>query len=190
MIGVAPAVTRIGHYERMSQFQKNDFTPSLVPEGPPVAKNDYYLTEEDVVLQVEAANGVLANDTDPNEDPLTTTILSEPLYGSLVLDSNGSFTYTPGPNWFGEDSFTYEVSDGELTDTATAYITVESVNDAPVAIDDYVETEEDTSVIIDLLANDHDVEDDPLEVVQLGYNSEWLHGTLEEVEVEISEAVS
>ncbi|MCA9172704.1 MAG: tandem-95 repeat protein, partial [Planctomycetales bacterium] len=75
----------------------------------------------------------------------------------------GSFTYTPDANFNGTDTFTYTVSDGALTDTATVTITVAPVNDAPVAANDSFTTSEDTtSGAIDLLGNDTDVDGDTL----------------------------
>ena len=61
-----------------------------------------------------AAPGVLANDTDPDGDPLTAVLVTGPSHGTLTLNANGSFTYTPAANFTGTDSFTYRASDGTL----------------------------------------------------------------------------
>jgi large repetitive protein len=108
--------------------------------GRPQAANDSYSTDEDVVLNVNASGGVLANDDDPDGDGLTTVLQSGPAHGTLDLRSDGSFTYTPAENFAGGDSFTYRASDGALTSNlATVTITVQPVNDAPVAQpDDYL----------------------------------------------------
>lgn len=98
---------------------------------PPVATNDAYVTNEDTPLNV-AAPGVLGNDTDPNNDPLTAVKVSDPVHGTLTLNANGSFTYTPAANYNGPDSFTYQASDGTFTsNVATVSITVNAVNDPP-----------------------------------------------------------
>jgi VCBS repeat-containing protein len=103
------------------------------PNQPPVAKNDSFSTNEDTVLGV-LAPGVLANDTDPEQDTLTAILVSPPVHGTLTLNSNGSFTYVPAANFNGTDSFTYKANDGRHDSAvATVSITVRSVNDAPVA---------------------------------------------------------
>jgi VCBS repeat-containing protein len=99
----------------------------------PVAVDDGYSIDEDNTLDV-AAPGVLDNDTDADGDPLTAELVSGPSKGTLALNADGSFTYTPNANFNGEDSFTYVANDGlEDSNTATVTITINSVNDAPVA---------------------------------------------------------
>ena len=133
----------------------NDF----VAQAPPVAVNDAYDANEDTTLTVNAANGVLANDTDVNEnDTLTASIRTNASNGSVTLESDGSFAYTPDKDFFGVDSFTYVANDGTAeSEPATVTITVANVNnDAPVAMDDFEEVEEDTPEDIQVVANDTD----------------------------------
>ncbi|MDX1745146.1 MAG: cadherin-like domain-containing protein, partial [Halobacteriales archaeon] len=92
----------------------------------PVALNDSFSTNEDTTLNV-AAPGVLGNDSDADGDALTASLNTGVSNGSLTLNSDGSFTYMPHPDFNGTDSFTYDVSDGVLVDTATVTITVDSV---------------------------------------------------------------
>src|SRR5207249_5016224 len=126
----------------------------------PVAVNDTYTTAEDTLLNV-AAPGVLANDSDVDGDSLSAVLVSQPTHGSLTLNSNGSFSYTPAANYNGTDSFTYKATDGSpqsLHDTLT--ITIRPVNDAPVAINDSFSTAEDTTLNVagpGVLANDSDM---------------------------------
>ncbi len=97
----------------------------------PTAQPDSYTTNEDTPLTVSAP-GVLGNDSDPDSDPLTTVLVALPSHGTLTLNANGSFTYTPAANYNGSDSFTYKASDGTLSSaTATVSITINPVNDAP-----------------------------------------------------------
>ena len=77
----------------------------------PVAASDSYSTNEDVTLTV-SASGVLANDTDVDNDTLTAVLVSTTSNGSLTLNANGSFSYTPNLNFNGVDSFTYKANDG------------------------------------------------------------------------------
>jgi len=93
---------------------------------PPVAAADAYITDENVELVVPAAEGVLANDI--GNGPLTAVLEADVVNGTLVLASDGSFTYMPDADFFGEDSFTYKAFDGGLySDVATVTITVNEV---------------------------------------------------------------
>jgi CSLREA domain-containing protein len=111
------------------------FTITVNPvNGAPVAVNDAYSTDEDTPLTVDAAHGVLANDTDSDSphNVLTATIAAGPAHGSLTLNSDGSFTYTSTADYNGSDSFTYKANDGALdSNVATVTLTVNPVNDAP-----------------------------------------------------------
>jgi hypothetical protein len=127
-----------------------------------VPMNDSYSTDEDVLLLVPTP-GVLGNDMDAEGDVLTAFALTDPTHGSLDFSLDGSFTFIPDENYFGSDSFIYEVSDGVVTATALVSLTIISVNDAPVAIDDSASTDQDSLVTtVDVLANDSDVEGDAL----------------------------
>jgi VCBS repeat-containing protein len=101
------------------------------PNSPPVAVDDAYTTNEDTPLSV-AAPGVLGNDTDTDGDTLTASVVSDPSHGSLTLNLDGSFSYTPAANFNGSDLFTYKSNDGQAdSNVATVSLTVASVNDAP-----------------------------------------------------------
>jgi len=94
---------------------------------PPVAVDDAYSVNEDNTLYV-AAPGVLANDSDADNDPLTAVLVSGPSNGTLTLNANGSFTYTPDANYNGLDSFTYLANDSVFdSNYATVNITVNPV---------------------------------------------------------------
>ncbi len=133
----------------------------------PVAADDVYSTDEDVTLTIDATSGVLANDSDPDNDNLTATVVSNPANGTLTLNSNGSFTYAPNAGFTGTDTFTYAAGDTELTSSvATVSISVSTVNSAPVAADDVYSTGEGSTLTIDVasgvLANDSDPDNDNL----------------------------
>ncbi len=151
---------------------------STVTNQAPIAADAAYTTAEDTVLTV-AAPGVLGNDSDPDGNPLTAVLVTGPSHGSLTLNANGSFSYTPAADYHGSDSFTYRASDGTLTsNVATVTITVTAVNDAPAVTDDAYSTGEDTALTIDapgVMVNDNDPDGDNLHTV-LG--SAPGHGTL------------
>ena len=91
---------------------------------PPLANDDTYITSEDTVLKVSIP-GVLGNDTDTDNDPLTAVKETDPTHGTLTLNSDGSFTYTPDTGFAGEDTFTYKANDGIAdSNIATVSITV------------------------------------------------------------------
>ena len=147
----------------------------------PVAVADAYTTAEDTLLAVNAATGVLANDTDVDGDTLTAAVVTAPAHGTLALAAVGSFTYTPAANFNGADSFTYRASDGTATsNTVTVSLTVTAVNDAPIAVDDNVSGPEDQALVTTfaaLLANDSDVDaGDVLTITGVGGLS--AHGTV------------
>jgi VCBS repeat-containing protein len=103
----------------------------VATNAPPVASDDAYTTAEDTPLSV-AAPGVLGNDTDPEGDALSASLVSGPAHGTLTLNADGSFAYTPAADYNGPDSFTYRASDGShASNTATVTITVTAVNDPP-----------------------------------------------------------
>ncbi len=100
---------------------------------PPIAAGDAYATQEDSPLNI-AAPGVLGNDSDPDGSPITAQLVSGPTRGTLVLNANGSFSYTPNANVNGSDSFTYNAFDGQVASLTPATVTVAitAVNDVPV----------------------------------------------------------
>jgi VCBS repeat-containing protein len=99
----------------------------------PVAYDDAYSTVEDTTLDEPAATGVLFNDIDAEGNPLTAHLDTGVTNGTLTLNANGSFSYTPYANYTGTVSFTYHANDGALdSNIATVTITITGVNDAPV----------------------------------------------------------
>jgi hypothetical protein len=140
------------------------------PPGSPTAANDGYGTTEESALIVDAASGVLDNDMDPEMTPLAAVLVTDVSNGTLILNTDGSFDYTPNQNFDGIDQFTYRASDGVLeSNLATVILTVSGVNDAPTAFDDFYPGVQSTTLIVDaasgLLLNDEDVDLDGLEVV-------------------------
>ncbi len=155
-------------------------TVTISVNGPPTAQNDTYAATEDVALVVMASTGVLANDADAEGDPMTAALVDGPANGTLTLNPNGSFTYTPAADFSGTDTFTYRASDGNASSSlATVTINVAGANDAPVAMPDAYEVDEDATLAVDpsegLLANDYDMENSSLSAVLI---SGPTHGTL------------
>ena len=164
-------------------FRASDHDPVLVgldldeENVAPVAVNDSYSVAEDTTLTV-AAPGVLANDTDT--DPLTAAVVTPPTHGTLELNADGSFSYIPGLNYNGLDTFTYKANDGELDSAeATVTITITPVNDGPEAVDDAYTVMENGSLTVDaaagVLANDVEVDGDNVAVSLVMATT---HGTL------------
>ncbi|MGD1332309.1 Ig-like domain-containing protein [Vibrio harveyi] len=134
----------------------------------PVAVNDTVATDEDTAVTID----VLANDSDPENDTLTITAASVPAEQGTVTIVDGKLEFTPAENFNGDATISYTISDGQLTDDATVAVTVNPVNDAPVAVDDTVTTDEDTAVTIDVLANDSDPENDQLTITNASVPAE------------------
>jgi len=97
---------------------------------------------------------------------LSLSAVGTPAQGSAVI-SGTQIVYTPALNFYGADVFTYTVSDGSQTDTATVTFDVTPVNDSPQAVDDYVTTPESQQAVINVLSNDPDAEDDSLGIVEV-----------------------
>lgn len=159
----------IGDGTATSTDYSDGFVTLAHVNDPPVATDDTYTTDEDVALVVATSTGVLANDTDIDSAVLTASVVASTTRGTLDLQSDGSFTYTPDQDFNGTDSFVYEVSDGELTDQATVTIDVLPLNDVPIALNDSYTTSEDTVLSVDassgVLANDTDDDGDVLSAV-------------------------
>ncbi|KIQ23265.1 hypothetical protein RT97_25870 [Variovorax paradoxus] len=130
----------------------------------PVANPDTVAATEDTPLSTPVAN-LLGNDTDVEGNTLTITSVQGAVNGTVSL-VGGNVVFTPAPNFNGAASFTYTVSDGNGgTSTATVTVNVGAVNDAPVATDDVATTPINTPISsIPVLANDTDVDGDPLTV--------------------------
>lgn len=144
----------------------------------PVAVNDEYWMDEDAVLTVEAS-GVLANDTDIDSTNLTPTIVAQPQFGTVTLNADGSFVYTPAANFSGVDGFSYQAGDGSLSsDVASVTINVAPINDPPVAVNDEYTVAEDTELVVEIpgvLLNDIDPESAALSTTMV---SPPQHGTV------------
>lgn len=135
---------------------------------PPTATNDTFTMAEDAALS-PAAPGVLSNDNDPDGDVLRALLASAPLHGTLTLNTNGSFVYTPFTNYHGPDSFTYRAADAVSTSSvATVNLTITPLNDPPLAANDSFTTLEDTAINVPaggVLTNDTDIDSGVLTAV-------------------------
>ncbi len=137
---------------------------------PPTAFDDTYNILEDSTLDVKVP-GILGNDSDVDNDILTAVLISDVSFGTLNLNSNGSFTYIPNANFKGVDYYTYYANDSSSnSNIAIVNITVESVNDAPAltSIDDHM-IDENTTLTVLLSASDPD--DDVLSFLIFGLPS-------------------
>ena len=134
-------------------FKVNDGKTDSVPatilisvsptNDPPVAKDDKTTTQEDKPVVID----VLANDVEPDNELLTISGVTEGAGGSAKINPDGTLTYTPKPNFYGTDTFTYTVADREgLTSTANVTVAVGNVNDAPKIV-----SKPPTAAMVDVL---------------------------------------
>ncbi len=108
---------------------------------------------------------VLGNDTFEGKDKVVSLDAENgPKNGTIIVNNDGTVTYTPDDNYVGKDTFTYVVTSGGVSESTTVEVNVTPVNDAPVAKDDIATTQEDTAVTIDVLPNDSDVDGDKLSI--------------------------
>ena len=102
----------------------------------PTVQDDVYQTDEDTSLNVDAAQGVLANDIDVDGDAIEVVLFDSPQNGTLTINVDGSFEYFPDPDFHGNDAFSYQANDTQsFSVIAQVDISVGSVNDAPLAFD-------------------------------------------------------
>ena len=156
----------------------DDSTPATVTitvtpvNDAPVAVADEITVAEGgtATALADGAPSVRDNDSDAETatNALTVRVESEPANGALTLNTDGTFSYVHNGGETSSDSFTYIANDGALDSApATVTITVTGENDAPVAVDDTFETDEDTVVMFDVRSNDTDADNDTLSVVAL-----------------------
>lgn len=173
-----PNTDEVGSPYTTFQFRVNDGMSTSIPatvtvnvlplNSPPVAMDDSYVTNEDTLLSTTDMTGVLFNDTDPDMDSLSAVLVAGPLNAqSFTLNADGSFSYSPSPNFHGLDGFTYQAidPDGDLSNVAMVLITVNAVNDPPVAQDDMYNINEDSPLSVPapgILSNDMDIDGGPL----------------------------
>ncbi|HEY5106982.1 MAG TPA: Ig-like domain-containing protein [Caulobacteraceae bacterium] len=106
-----------------------------VTSGAPTVNADAYGDGAGHTLSVNAASGVLANDTDPNGLALTAALVAAPAHGAVTLNADGSFSYTPTLGFAGKDSFTYQASDGAASSAVTTVSLTVSAT-APTSVPD------------------------------------------------------
>jgi VCBS repeat-containing protein len=151
------------------------FVPTPLNHAP-VAQNDAYAVDEDAMLT--ASMGVLANDADADGDELAAALVTGPSHGSLALNPDGTFTYTPAADFNGTDTFTYKANDGQAdSNPATVTLTVRPVNDAPLAQSDAYTMDENGTLApsTSLLAIATDADGDALDALLVSGPS---HGIL------------
>ncbi|WP_198342276.1 Ig-like domain-containing protein [Pedobacter psychrophilus] len=126
---------------------------------PPKANNDFYLTNEDIPVTASVA----PNDSDPENEKLTFTLVTPPINGKLTFNADGTFNYVPELNFNGVITFNYQVCDPEgLCDQAVATITISPVNDPPIALDDKFYLEKNKQISQTVINNDSDPDGDVL----------------------------
>ena len=131
----------------------------------PIALGDAFLTDEDTAFSVAAVDGLLANDSDVDDLVFEATLATEPVLGTITLTEDGAFTYVPEAEQNGVDTFSYAISDGEISVTALISITIQPVNDPPVGTAESFTAIEDLPVFGNLLDNDSDIDEDELEAL-------------------------
>ncbi|MBM4910144.1 tandem-95 repeat protein, partial [Vibrio parahaemolyticus] len=142
---------------------------------------DIVADKSTVVEDTPTIINVLSNDTFESTDKVVSLDADNgPKNGSVIVNNDGTVTYTPDDNYVGKDTFTYVVTSGGVSESTTVTVNVTPVNDAPVAKDDIATTQEDTAVTIDVLPNDTDIDGDTLRIDSASVPSD--QGTVEIVD--------
>ncbi|HET9031658.1 MAG TPA: Ig-like domain-containing protein [Dokdonella sp.] len=160
------------------RFEESTTTTTLGPReylnGVPSAADDAITVDFESIANLI---DVLANDSDPDNDPLTITAVSSPAHGTAEI-SAGGISYTPMAGYSGADSFTYTISDGRGgTATASVSVTVNPAaesNRPPIAVNDDDNVLKGYDNDIDVLANDSDPDGDPLTVISVEHTGPGL----------------
>ncbi|EPX6934490.1 tandem-95 repeat protein [Vibrio parahaemolyticus] len=140
-----------------SVSQTVDFT--VTPVADIVADKAMVVEDTPTIIKV------LGNDTFEGDNKVVSLDAENgPKNGTVIVNNDGTVTYTPDDNYVGKDTFTYIVTSGGVSESTTVEVNVTPVNDAPVAKDDIATTQEDTAVTIDVLSNDTDVDGDKLSI--------------------------
>ena len=149
----------------LNRWSVDVVTYETEPNVPPVAADDSADTNEDVPVTID----VLTNDFDPDTDPLTIDSVTQGTNGSAVVNGDGTVTYTPEADHNGSDSFTYTIIDDRGgTDVATVNVTVNSVEDNPIAMDDTASTTVGADPIdVQVLGNDSDGDGDTMTITSV-----------------------
>lgn len=137
----------------------NVVSPNLPPEANDVVAS----TLRNQAVDID----VLANDSDPDGDSLSIIGFTQPANGS-VSQVGDQLRYQPDPLYFGDDSFSYSISDGRGGEaTANVTVDVQFANQAPVANPDSASGPAGTPITVEVLANDFDPDGDPIEVISV-----------------------
>ncbi|ELA7198996.1 tandem-95 repeat protein [Vibrio parahaemolyticus] len=144
------------------------------PSGESVSQTVDFTVAPVVDIEADSTNvvedtptiiNVLGNDTFEGKDKVVSLDAENgPKNGTVIVNNDGTVTYTPNDNYVGKDTFTYIVTSGGVSESTTVEVNVTPVNDAPVAKDDIATTQEDTAVTIDVLPNDTDVDGDKFSI--------------------------
>ncbi|HCG9727124.1 TPA: tandem-95 repeat protein, partial [Vibrio parahaemolyticus] len=159
------------------------------PSGESVSQTVNFTVAPVVDIEADSTNvvedtptiiNVLGNDTFEGKDKVVSLDAENgPKNGTVIVNNDGTVTYTPNDNYVGKDTFTYIVTSGGVSESTTVEVNVTPVNDTPVAKDDIATTQEDTAVTIDVLPNDSDVDGDKLSIESASVPKE--QGTVEVV---------
>ncbi|MEN6418077.1 MAG: Ig-like domain-containing protein, partial [Clostridiaceae bacterium] len=155
----------------------------LLSDGQLTTQATYYITINGVndapvaddQLQTIKEDGTASSTltaTDKENNPLTYTLETAPLHGTVEIATGGAYTYTPNSNWYGTDTFEFLVDDAQdenHSDIGMVTVIVKPENDAPNAVNDTALTDEDTAVSINVLGNDtdSDLPDDTLTIASV-----------------------
>ncbi|MBD1582581.1 tandem-95 repeat protein [Pseudoalteromonas sp. S16_S37] len=158
-----PALSAGFDFPTHLQFMLKNLRENAQDNSAPTVTEDHITLSEDQASLLD----LLGNDIDADKDTLKIVSVSAKL-GEVILLPNGQVKYIPPANFAGQDEITYMLYDGRSNPVAgRAYITVHSINDAPVAQNDAVTLIANTTALVKVLENDSDVDGDALIITQV-----------------------
>ncbi|UCF16068.1 MAG: tandem-95 repeat protein, partial [Phycisphaerales bacterium] len=156
-------------YTAISGMDVSD--PTLVTititNTPPVAQPQAFIAPMSILLRSSITDGI----SDPDGDPLMTALVTDAVHGTVTMNPDGTFFYAPDAGFVGEDTFTYSVTDGQIGgEPVKALVTMTLTNTPPVPAADEAATGRSVPIVINVLANDSDIEGNPLKVLSFSYS--------------------
>lgn len=163
-----------------TNYASNPATASIIVNPPSGTQNPIANPDEATVIEDDPGIqiNVLSNDLDPEGDMITVCSVGQPAHGTTSINSNGTITYRPSENYHGSDQFSYSACNStNRSSTALVNVTIEPVNDAPIARNDSITVTENTPANFDVLLNDLQLDpNEPALTICLGSLSTPQHG--------------
>ncbi len=163
---------RVNAYKALKSIADNKLSSTSTSNKNQVLKVGLKANDDNITLYEDHSISIDVLSNDSIDNNTTIKNITKPKNGVVVLKNNKLF-FTPNRDYYGYDSFSYTIFNSSDKSSAKVYITIKPINDAPIAKDDSVELNEDSSLLIDVLKNDKDTDNTKLTIE---FDTKPLHG--------------